>query len=92
MLQRFLFFDVWKGWLCIEIRSITLGESPVSSSCFTSFVRHKYTKYTQTESGMKESIKNSDRIRGTGISYPLIYHRNQQNVGKYTSPMDGMGV
>ena len=24
--------------------------------------------------------------------YILIYHKNQANVGKYTSPMDGMGL
>ena len=23
--------------------------------------------------------------------FTYIYHQNQQNVGKYTSPMDGMG-
>ena len=24
--------------------------------------------------------------------YRLVYHKHQQNVGKYTSPMDGMGT
>ena len=28
------------------------------------------------------------RIHGTGI---LTYHENQENVGKYTSPMDSIG-
>ena len=32
----------------------------------------------------------SHRIHGTGI-YTYIYHKNQPNVGKYTSPMDPMG-
>jgi len=30
-------------------------------------------------------------IHGTGI-FTYIYHTNQPNVGKYTSPMDGMGM
>ena len=30
-------------------------------------------------------------IHGTGI-FTYIYHKNQPNVGKYTSPMDGMGM
>ena len=30
------------------------------------------------------------RMRGTGI-FTYIYHKNQPNVGKYTSPMDPMG-
>ena len=30
------------------------------------------------------------RIHGTGI-FTHIYHKNQPNVGKYTSPMDPMG-
>ena len=33
----------------------------------------------------------SHRIHGTGI-FTYIYHTNQLNVGKYTSPMDPMGV
>ena len=24
--------------------------------------------------------------------FPYIYHKNQPNVGKYTSPMDGLGL
>ena len=33
------------------------------------------------------------RIHGTGILVylPYIYHKNRQNVGKYTSPMDPTG-
>ena len=26
------------------------------------------------------------------IYLPTLYHKNQQNVGRYTSPMDGMGM
>ena len=32
----------------------------------------------------------SHTIHGTGI-FPYIYHKNQPNVAKYASPMDGMG-
>ena len=31
------------------------------------------------------------RIHGTGI-FTYIYHKNQPNVGKYTSHMDPMGI
>ena len=32
----------------------------------------------------------SQRIHGTGI-FAYIYHHNQLNLGKYTSPMDPIG-
>ena len=34
---------------------------------------------------------HSQRIHGTGI-FTYMYHKNQPHVGKYTSPMDGMGL
>ena len=33
----------------------------------------------------------SHRIHGTGV-FTYIYHRNQPNVGQYTSPMDPIGI
>ena len=36
-------------------------------------------------------VFHSHRIYGTGI-FSYIYHKHQLNVGKYTSPMDPMGL
>ena len=36
-------------------------------------------------------IFHSHRIHGSRFDL-LIYHKNQPNVGKYTSPMDPMGI
>ena len=36
-------------------------------------------------------VSISHRIHGTGI-FPYMYHKIKPNVGKYTSPMDPMGI
>ena len=53
-----------------------------------------FTMFHQHFPGAPFCLSYTHRIHGTGIFdiFAYMYHKNQPNVGKYTSPMDPMGI
>ena len=72
-------------WTCWLERFISINASPGKHVSFRTFL------HFWSEKNLPKKIRMPVPIPSMYGIFTNIYHKNQPNVGKYTSPMDGMG-
>ena len=81
----------WKPYFLVELDNISSALENTGNKNTWKNQTNFCTNQRNNPNKMMHQKYLSLRIHGTGI-FTYIYHQNQPNVGKYTSPMDPQGI